>query len=78
MIVVGDTYQLLYYCHGWKVHDTVVADKNFLLFENVSSNTLYWLRNLSNGEEELPFFYYKRSGQIFIHEISEHAGLFVE
>ena len=76
MIVVGDTYQLLYYHYGWRVHNTIVADKNFLLFEDVPSNMLYWLRNLSNGEEELPFFYNKDWGQIFIHEISEYQGLF--
>lgn len=76
MIVVGDTYQLLYYHHGWKVHNTIVADKNFLFFEGVPSNMLYWLRNLSNGEEELPFFYHKDWGQIFIHEVSKYQGLF--
>lgn len=73
MIVIGDTYQLLFYDNGWKVFDTVIAKKNFLSFEGVPSNTLYWLRNISHGEEELPFFYDNTIGQIFIHEIEKYS-----
>lgn len=78
MIVIGDTYQLFYYDNGWVIFDTIVAEKNFLSFENVPSNTLYWLRNISHGEEELPFFYDDNVGQIFIHEIDKYYKYIID
>jgi hypothetical protein len=57
-IVAGDTYQLLFH-NGqiWEEHDIQEARYNYLEFHDVPSGTLYWLRDLSHGKEELPFFY---------------------
>ena len=57
MIVVGDLYRLSYYDNGWKAHETQRAEYNYLLFENVPAGTIYMLKNLDHGDEELPFFY---------------------
>lgn len=65
MIVVGDKYTLYYYDKGWKTHATKQAEYNYLLFEEVPSGTVYWLRNNNHGNEELPF-YYKDGQQLFI------------
>lgn len=65
-IVVGDRYQLFYWDNGWKSAGIKIARYNFLQFDNVPRDRLYWLRNLSAGKEELPFFY--RDGkQLFIY-----------
>lgn len=65
MIVIGDKYALYYYNKGWKHVGTQVATANYLTFENVPENYIYWLSNLSNGNEELPFFY-QDNRQFFI------------
>ena len=54
-----------YYDKGWKRIGTQVATANYLTFENVPANHIYWLSNLSNGNEELPF-YYQNDTQFFI------------
>ena len=63
-IVPGDNYQLLYWSNGWIQSETKQAGYNFIEFEKVPSNTLYWLRNLDYGKEEQPFFY-RNGKQIF-------------
>lgn len=65
MIVIGDKYTLYYYDKGWKHVGTQVASANYLTFENIPENCIYWLSNLSNGNEELPFFY-QGNRQFFI------------
>ena len=65
MIVIGDKYALYYYDKGWKRIGAQVATANYLTFENVPANHIYWLSNLSNGNEELPF-YYQNNTQFFI------------
>ena len=66
-IVIGDNYELLYYDKRWKSGGSKIAEYNFLKFENVPENTIYWLRNKDHGKEELPFVY--RDGkQIFVNE----------
>jgi len=66
MIVIGDCYALMYYNNGWKRSKVQKADKNYLKFNNVPKATLYLLKNLTNGTEELPFFYIKGK-QYFLH-----------
>lgn len=62
----AQTYQLLYYDDGkWKEHSTVRSMYNYLDFDSVPGGTIYWLRNLDSGKEELPFFY-KDGKQLFI------------
>ena len=64
-INVGDVYQLFYYDNGWMYLETKKAVYNFLEFKNVPSGTMYWLRNITKGKEELPFFY-KNDKQYFM------------
>ncbi|MCD8555687.1 MAG: hypothetical protein LRY59_03440 [Bacteroides graminisolvens] len=61
-----NSYSLMYYDHGWKHFATQYADKNFLIFENVPKASLFWLRNLTEGVEEQPFFYINGK-QLFLH-----------
>ena len=56
-IVAGDNYQLFYWDNEWISAGTQQAQYNFLEFNNIPANTLYWLRNLDHGEQEQPFFY---------------------
>ena len=64
----GNEYQLLYYDNGgWVEHSRTVAAYNFIDADSVPSGTMYWLRNLSAGKEELPFFY-SNGKQVFINE----------
>ncbi len=65
----NNIYQLLYYDNGnWVEHSTICSVHNYLDFDAVPSGTIYWLRNLSQGKEELPFFY-KEGKQVFINEL---------
>ncbi|GAB6011371.1 hypothetical protein [Viscerimonas tarda] len=57
MIVIGDRYKLSYYDKEWKELETTMATANYLSFNNVPTETIYWLKNLDNGVEELIFFY---------------------
>ena len=66
IIVPGNSYLLMYYDKGWKEFKILYAEHNFLDFENVPKATLYWLRNLTEGKEELPFFYINGK-QYFMH-----------
>lgn len=64
----NNIYQLLYYDNGnWIEHSTICSVYNYLDFDGVPSGTIYWIRNLSQGKEELPFFY-KEGKQVFINE----------
>lgn len=65
-IVIGHRYQLLYWDNEWKNAGTKIARYNYLQFNNVPRDRLYWLRDLTTGTEELPFLY--RDGkQLFIY-----------
>lgn len=65
-IVVGHAYQLMYWDNGWKNAGTRLARYNFLQFDNVPLDRIYWLRDLTAGKEEHPFFY-KDGKQLFIY-----------
>ena len=57
-IVKGDRYTLFCFDNGcWQNIDTKIAQYNYLEFCNVPNNTLYLLRNLDQGCEEMPFIY---------------------
>lgn len=65
-----NNYLLLYYDQGkWVEHATARSTYNYLDFDSVPSGTIYWLRNLNEGKEELPFFFHKEQ-QIFINSCS--------
>jgi hypothetical protein len=54
-IVVGNFYQLMYWDgDGWRSGDVQEARYNYLDF-TVPAGKLYWLHNLTQGQEELPF-----------------------
>ncbi|WP_455586330.1 hypothetical protein [Bacteroides sp.] len=61
-------YQLLYF-NGkeWIEHKTIISKYNFIDVDSVPKNTIYWLRNLDKGKEELPFFY-EQGKQVFINQ----------
>lgn len=68
IIEIGQQYQLLYFKDDkWIEHKTLITEYNYLDIDSVPSGTVYWIRNLNKGKEELPFFY--RGGkQIFINQ----------
>lgn len=64
----GKHYQLLYYNNRrWIEFKNINPEYHFLDIDSIPSNTIYWLRNLDEGKEELPFFY-EDGKQIFINE----------
>lgn len=66
IIVPGNSYLLLYYDNGWKEFKIMYAENNYLDFKEVPDATLFWLRNLTEGKEEFPFFY-MNGKQYFLH-----------
>ena len=65
----GNVYQLLYYKDGeWIEHSVKESEYHYIDFDNVPGNTLYWVRNLTSGKDELPFFYID-GRQVFINEL---------
>lgn len=65
-IVKGNRYELKYYVNStWVSAGIKIAMSNYLQYYSVPSNTIYWLRNLDRGKEELAFLY-KNGRQIFI------------
>ena len=65
-IVAGHTYQLMYWDNDWKNAGIRSARYNFLQFDNVPLDRIYWLRDLTTGKEEHPFLY-KDGKQLFIY-----------
>lgn len=64
-IRLGDLYELFYSdLNGWQSLGRRVADSGILTYENAPMNALFWLKNHTRGNEELPFFY-KNGEQIF-------------
>ncbi len=62
----NNNYQLLYFDKNkWIEHETACSRYNYIDFDSVPSGTIYWLRNLDHGKEELPFFF-RKGKQIFI------------
>lgn len=66
-IIPGQRYRL-YFHDGvqWKVHAEQTARFNYVSFKNIPAGTVYWLQNLNDGKEELPFVY-RNGKQEFIH-----------
>jgi hypothetical protein len=62
-IFAGHTYQLLYYDGEWKSVEVQEAANEEIVFHQVPSNAVYWLRNLNEGNEERVFIYKK--GKIY-------------
>ena len=51
----GDHYELLYWDEGWISAGSKYANDTLLVYENIPSGTLYWLRNHTEGREEQIF-----------------------
>lgn len=56
-IYAGDEYELLYYDDGWKSLGVRTAVSDSLLFRNVPSGNLLYLKNHSAGVQEMVFTY---------------------
>lgn len=57
-IYPGDTYKLFYMDqNGWNIVGTQKAVEYQIIFDSIPSNAVYWLQNLSKGNEERPFVY---------------------
>lgn len=55
-IYIGDLYELFYFdLNGWVSLGNKKANSYELKYENIPSNGLYWLRNLTRGKEERIF-----------------------
>lgn len=57
IVEVGDLYELLYFNMEWYSCGRKIADKNYLVYNNVPKNALFVLRDLSKGKEERIFTY---------------------
>ena len=50
------TYQLFVWTkEGWKLLGQKRAKYEFIVFENVPKNQLYWIKDIYEGKEEMPF-----------------------
>ena len=56
-IVPGDKYELMVYDYGWKSLGIKIAEKQELKYIGIPSGGFYWLKNLTEGTEELPFMF---------------------
>jgi hypothetical protein len=64
-IVAGNSYELFYYDDKWRSAGRQRAKYNYLEYKNLPRNTVYWLRNINGGKEELAFIY-KNGKQVFV------------
>lgn len=62
----NNLYELWYWSDGWKSCGTRTALYEYLEFNNVPENTLLWLQNYSEGQEELPFII-RNKQQLFLY-----------
>lgn len=53
----GDLYELFYWDNGWVSSGKKVANNKVLKFTSAPSNTLFWLRDLTEGKQERIFTY---------------------
>ena len=66
-IVPNNQYELLHWKNGeWKKISEQLAKFNYLVFD-VPQGALLWLRNLTKGKEELPFYLDDEGKQVFIY-----------
>ncbi len=51
----GNIYELFYWADGWQSCGIKTATYEYIEFENVPRGKLYWLKNHTEGKEEMPF-----------------------
>lgn len=54
-IKAGNLYRLRYWENGWVTAGIEYAQYEFIEFQNVPANKIYWIENLTEGKEEMPF-----------------------
>jgi hypothetical protein len=64
-IVAGEIYELMVWNMGWKSLGVKTATGQFLEYSKIPSGGFYWLKNLSNGTEELPFMIVENGEQFW-------------
>lgn len=67
MVKPGDEYILFYWDNGWCEVGWQKAKYNFIKFENVPIGKIYWLVDITQGQEDLPFIY-EDGRQLFIYD----------
>ena len=68
-IHAGDEFELYYWHNGWQHIAAAKAKYEYVIFDRVPKNKLYWLRNKSTGKEELPFVIQDGQQQFIYHDI---------
>ena len=66
-IHAGDEYELRYWDDGWKTCGTAKAKYEYIEFTDVPRGKLYWLVNLTQGKEEMPFVIDEQGRQRFVY-----------
>jgi hypothetical protein len=61
----GDFYELLFWDDGWQSAGRQVAGDTLLVYEEVPSGALFWLRNHSGGQEENIFMLDEKGEQFW-------------
>lgn len=63
-IKIGHNYELYYFNRGWKLLCRKTATQNNrIVFENIPTGALLWLKDITSGIEEMPFIYTGRKQQ---------------
>ena len=68
-IRAGDEFELYYWHNGWQYIAAAKAKYEYVIFNDVPKNKLYWLRNKTTGKEELPFVIKNDRQQFIYHDI---------
>ena len=53
---------------GWERVEQKKASAHYLSFNNIEVGSLYWLKNITTGQEESPFVFDKNGKQCFVNE----------
>lgn len=56
-IEAGNKYELFFYNYGWQSLGVQIADNQYLEYDSVPANSLFLLKNLTQGKEERIFTY---------------------
>lgn len=66
-IRTGDEYELRYWDNGWHTCGAAKAGYEYVEFADVPRGKLYWLVNMSQGKEEMPFVLDESGRQRFVY-----------
>ncbi len=76
-VTIGHTYELFRWVDGagWQSVGRKVADSGSLIFPNLPAGALLWLKDLTAGSEEMPFFYRDNTQQFLYQPYSYDSSL---